>query len=965
MTPDRWQQIEQLFHAALEHAPNDRAAFLRDACAGDDSLLREIESLLAQETAADRLLEVPARDAAANMSNKPQAQSFVGRQVGSYQVISLLGVGGMGEVYEARDTKLGRTVAIKVLPEEFIHDPERLARFQREAKMLASLNHPNIATIFGLEQFDGVHYLVMELVPGQTLAERITKGALPLNEALKLAAQIAEALEAAHEKGVIHRDLKPANVKVTPEGRVKVLDFGLAKTFRDDSEPDLSQAPTLSEEGRILGTPAYMSPEQARGLSVDKRTDIWAFGCVLYELLTGEQAFQGDTLSDCMAAVLEREPDWQALPASIPAKIRGLLRRCLQKELRSRLRDIGDARIEIEEAFSLPVPAEPVDSSALFRSVSRRTMILGLACVAIAAAIVGTVILNLKSRPTQALQPMTRMVIRPPGEHLLGGEDGSPVVALSPDGTHLVSVVRQGGATQLYTRRMDQLEFAAIPGTEGGINPFFSPDGQWLGFYSVPDAKLEKMPISGGTPQNLCDTAQIHGASWGPDGTIIFSSGLRGNFGLFKISGDGGTPQPLTTPDSKHEEIGHMSPAFLPNGKAILFTIQYGNIASNDYRIVVQSLETGTRRMLIKGGIEPRYALSGHLIYVQGGTIMAAPFNISRLELTGAPVAIQDGLAYGDLFPQFTFSNLGMLVYEPTANGEWQPERMVWVDRKGVSQDIAAPPGSYQFPRLSPAGNSVAVQVMADKTDVWIYDLTRDTLTRLTSQGNNSWPIWTPDGKRITFTSNRSGPENLFWKLADGSGLDERLTTSEHHQVARSWSPDGQELVFEDLDPVTNDDLWVLPIQGNRKPWPFLRTPFPEGWARLSPDGRWLAYVSKELAQTEVFVQPFPSGTGKWQISTAGATEPMWSRDGRQLFYRSGDKMLVVDIAKHPTFSAGKPRLLFESAEYDRVSTTADYDVSPDGQRFLMIQELGRQSAAPYDVVVNWFDELKRRAPLH
>ena len=439
------------------------------------------------------------------MLGESRGHLLIGRQVGSYQVISLLGVGGMGEVYEARDTKLGRTVAIKVLPEEFIHDPERLARFQREAKMLASLNHPNIATIFGLEQFDGVHYLVMELVPGQTLAERITKGALPLETALKLAGQIAEALEAAHEKGVIHRDLKPANVKVTPEGRVKVLDFGLAKAFAQDGGHDLSSMATVTvagtEEGRILGTPAYMSPEQARGKPVDKRTDIWAFGCVSYEMLTGKQAFQGDTLSDCMTTVLGREPDWQALPSSTPSKIGDLLRRCLQKDPQRRLRDIGDARyIEIEEALSTHPLTELVVSGLLNRTVLRWVLLSGLACVFI-GAVTGIAVWNFKPRPTQEPQPLVRMIITPPGERLLGGEAGTPVLALSPDGTRLVSVVRLGGTTQLYVRRLDQLQFQAIPGTEGAMNPFFSPDGQWIGFYSVPEAKLEKFSVGGGPPR--------------------------------------------------------------------------------------------------------------------------------------------------------------------------------------------------------------------------------------------------------------------------------------------------------------------------------------------------------------------------------------------------------------------------------------------------------------------------------
>ena len=395
----------------------------------------------------------------------------------------------------------------------------------------------------------------------------------------------------------------------------------------------------------------------------------------------------------------------------------------------------------------------------------------------------------------------------------------------------------------------------------------------------------------------------------------------------------------------------------------MLFLIRHSGEANDDGSIVVQSLETDARHVLVKGGTQPRYAPSGHLIYVRAGTLMAAPFSASRLELSGTPAAMQDGLRSGDSLAQFAFSETGWLVYKPSGDADSQLRRLVWVDRKGVSQELAAPSRRYQFPRLSPEGRRIAVQVVADRTDIWIYDLTRDTLTRLTSEGNNSWPIWTPDGKRVTFTSNKGGADNLFWKLADGSGPDERLTTSKHVQTARSWSPDGQQLVFEDTDPSTDNDLWVLPLQGNRRPRPFLRTPFPEGWARLSPDGHWLAYVSKELALTEVYVQPFPDGGGKYQISTTGGTEPVWSRDGRELFYRNGNKMMAVDISALPAFSAGKPKVLFESADYDRISTTPDYDVSLDGQRFLMLRAAGPQSATPYVVVLNWFEELKRLAP--
>jgi serine/threonine protein kinase/Tol biopolymer transport system component len=969
ITPERWRQIERLYHAALEREESQRAAYLHEVCAGDDALRQEVESLLAQQTAAGSFLETPALEVAAKALAEDHSQSsLVGRKLGAYKIVSMLGAGGMGEVYQARDTKLGRDVAIKVLPAEFVHDAERLARFQREARMLAALNHPNIATIYGLEQSEGVHYLVMELVPGHTLAERVRAGALKMEEALRVAAQIAEALEAAHEKGVIHRDLKPANVKVTPEGRVKVLDFGLAKAFAGDGGLDLSNAPMLSamgtEEGRILGTPAYMSPEQARGKPVDKRTDIWAFGCVLYEMLTGKEAFRGETLSDTIAAVLEREPAWEVLPPETPVKIRDLLRRCMQKDSQRRLRDIGDARIEIEEA--LVEPTAPAKST---RARWRGPLVWGGTSLLLVAAIASLATWNLRRLPLP--QPVSRLTITlPPGRQLAGLENG-PDVALSPDGTHLAYVVRQGDTTQIYLRAIDSLEARPISGTEGATEPFFSPDGQWLGFFA--GGKLKKISVSGGAALTLCDVSNSAGGSWGSRGTIIFGNFAGGP--LQQVSDAGGTPQPLTRLEKG--ETSHGFPDLLPSGKAVLFSASSSASLWTDAQVAVQRIGTGERRNLVQGGMYPQYAPTGHLVYAQEGNLMAVPFDSQRLTTTGSAVPVVENVlqstSLGDA--EYSFSATGSLVYVPGVQSA--PLRLVWVNRNGAEQPVPAPARPYRLPRLSPDGRRLAVDIAEQGSQVWLYDFPRETLTRFTFEGNaNNGAVWTPDGKRIAFISNKEGPRNIFWQLADGSGGLERLTTSEYLHIPGSWSPNGQLLAFAESNPTTGFDIWVLrmgdssqgsgqvPSAGSgqgRKAQVFLRTPFNEQAPQFSPDGRWLAYVSNESGRSEIYVQPYPGPGGKWQLSTEGGKEPLWNRNGRELFYRSGNKMMAVEITTQPSFSAGTPKVLFEGPYQLLALSSPNYDVAPDGQRFLMLKPI--EQAAQINVVLNWFEELKRRVP--
>jgi serine/threonine protein kinase/Tol biopolymer transport system component len=971
MTPEHWKEIERLYFAALEREESLRAAYLHKACAGDEGLRREVESLLSQEKRGDALLEVPALEMAASAMAKDSELSLHEELLGSYKIASSLGAGGMGEVYQARDTKLNRDVAIKVLPAAFVHNAERLSRFQREARMLAALNHPNIATIHSLEQAKGVHYLVMELVPGQTLAERVSAGTLKVEGALKIAVQIAEALEAAHEKGVIHRDLKPANVKVTPEGRVKVLDFGLAKAFADDGGLDLSNAATLTamttEEGRILGTPAYMSPEQARGKPVDKRTDIWAFGCVLCEMLTGKKTFRGETVSDTIASVLEREPEWQALPPTTPAKIRELLRRCLQKDSQRRLRDIGDARIQIEETLAAPAIPEPSPSAKGIRARWRGTMVWGVASLLL-AAVTSVTVWNLKPPSAPLPQPVSRFAITlPPGQQLAALESG-PAVALSPDGIHLAYIARQDGVQQLYLRAMDSQEGKPIAGTEGAVSPFFSPDSEWLGFFA--GGSLKKVSVGGGTVMSLANAALPRGASWGSQGIIAFAPTTNG--ALQQLPDAGGTARPLTRLGKG--EISQRWPEFLPGGKTLLFASSANTSSWSNAQIAVQSVATGERRNLIQGGTNPRYAPSGHLVFSQGGSLMAVPFDPRRLVVTGPPGRAVERVLQSSVtgVAQYSFSSNGSVVYVPGGIQSAQ-SILVWVSRNGTVQLLAAPVRAYRGPRLSPDGRRVAVAIEEQESQTWLYDLSRETLTRLTFAGSANYnSSWTPDGKRVVFNSNKEGPLNLFWQLADGSGGLERLTNSQSTQAPMSWSPNGQVLAFIEVNPTTGRDIWMLrmsdPVLGPgqvRNPQLFLQTPFTESAPRFSPDGRWLAYVSDESGRFEIYVQPYPGPGGKWQISTEGGTEPVWNPNGRELFYRSGDKMLAVEVATQQGFTAGKPRMLFEGKYEPAPATFPNYDVSADGQRFLMLKLVEQAEAAPtqMNVVLNWFEELKQKVP--
>jgi serine/threonine-protein kinase len=887
-----------------------------------------------------------------------------GSRLGPYEILSAIGAGGMGEVYRARDTKLGRDVAIKVLPEVFARDAERMARFQREAKVLASLNHPNIATIHGLEDSGGTHALVMELVEGRTLADRIKAGPVPVDEAIRMARQIADALEYAHERGIIHRDLKPANVKVTNDDAVKVLDFGLAKALEGDmSSIDISTSPTISrmatQQGVLLGTAAYMSPEQAKAKSVDRRADIWAFGCVLYEMLTGKVAYPGESVTDTLATVIRAEPDWSVLSASTPMRVRVLLQRCLQKDPKQRLRDIGDARISLDEVLSgvslePPSPGTPVVAHVNWWQIGVWSSIALL----IGAALAGLAAWNLKPSPTR---PVTRLTLAlPPGQSLI--VRAAPAIAISPDGARIAYVGRQiGGPEQLYLRAMDTSELMTLPGTEGAMSPFFSPDSEWLGFFA--GDKLKKISVRGGAAVTICDSPFTlqRSASWAANDTIIFDS--LPQTGLFQVSAAGGTAKSLNTLDFTSGEAANLWPATVPNTTTVLFQTGPPAAGIDDARIIVRSLKTGDRRDLT-GGASPAYAPTGHLIYAQAGTLMAVPLDLERLALRGTPAPVVENVMESIVNggTQYGLSSTGTLIY--LSGGVPGGQRnLVWVDRKGTEQPIPAPAHAYRTPRISPDGRRVAVGGV--DTNIWLYDLSRETLTRLTFQGGTSaTPTWSPDGKHVAFSSTVKGDSNVYWQPADGSGGAERLTAfGQNQHNAGSWSPDGQLLAFEEVTATTGYDLWILSLR-DRKTQPFLHTQFNEAAPQFSPDGHWLAYVSNESGRYEIYVQPYPGPGGKWQISTGGGTEPRWGRNG-EIFYRSGDKMMAAETTLKPSFSVGKPRMLFEDHYVPTLATKANYDVTPDGQRFLMVKESEHEGSSPtqINVVLNWTEELKRLVP--
>ena len=969
----------------------------------------------------------------------------------------------MGEVYRARDTTLGREVAIKVLPDAFAHDADRLARFEREAKTLASLNHPHIAQIYGLEKSSGVHALVMELVEGPTLADLIagspggpqgpplrTEGRrggssdppIPLDEALPIARQICEALEAAHEQGIIHRDLKPANIKVTPDGVVKVLDFGLAKLagpaeaghYVQDGrsvrlQPDLTASPTITSPammtgvGVILGTAAYMSPEQAKGRPADKRSDVWAFGCVLYEMLTGRRAFDEEDIADVLGAVVRLEPNWEALPSDLQQPVRTLLHSCLVKDRRHRVADISTALFVLDKGASLAMTAGPHDPAYLLKDAAsaqttaavsaaravlaqstRRRVAIASAAAVLAGAVVAATVTWFATRPAELVPPrVSRLLIASPGTAALTINGNDRDLAITPDGSRAVYVGNRG--TQVFVRALDALEPVAVF-TGGPRGLFVSPDGQWIGFADGTGV-LKKVAVTGGPAVTLAtlDSAP-RGATWGSDNTIIVATS-NVTTGLQRVGAAGGPTTVLTRPDRAQGEGDHLWPEMLPGGRAVLFTILAVTGGLDAAQVAVLNLQTGTRTVLVRGGshahyvraggaspvglaggrgspmraeregglASPKQGEGGHLVYAAAGTLRAVAFDLARLETRGTPVPVipavvttaqggADAVVAGD----------GTLAYVSggSVTGAGAPSTLVWVDRQGRETPIPTPPRAYLAPRLAPDGTRAAVYAVDQEQDLWLWDLVRATLTRITfGPGTDASPLWTPDGRRLIFSSERAGTRNLFWQAADGTGVVERLTESPNVQNATAVSPDGRRLIFTETIPKTGEDVMQVELDGTHRVTPLVRSSFGERNGIISPDGRWLAYEANDSGRFEIYVRPFPDvNSGHWQVSTNGGARPLWARSGQELVYASATGALMrVGVERGASWSATPPTMLVKEGYLTIPSGNSgrSYDISSDGQRFLMIKEGGGtdQTAAPPQLIVvqHWVEELKRLVP--
>jgi serine/threonine protein kinase/Tol biopolymer transport system component len=931
MASDRWQQIEELYQSALKLGAADRSALLAGA---DPDLRREVEALLAEQ------------------GDSTVTQVAMGFQLGAYRVEAPIGEGGMGVVYRALDTKLNRPVAVKFLSNE-LADASARRRFQREAQLASALNHPHILTVYDAGEFEGRQYLVTEFVDGGTLKSWAKQEPRTWRQIVELLVGVADGLAAAHQAGILHRDIKPDNILVAKNGYAKLADFGLAKL----DEGAQGEATRTVTEGRtrlgvLLGTIAYMSPEQASGKPLDARSDIFSFGIVLYEILRGKRPFTGATDLELLKTIIHGSPE--PLGGEVPLALRNVVEKALEKDAADRYQTMRDMVVDLRRMIrQTPEVGVSASSSAVLVSAPRRPGVLLWGGVFLLLVVLGGLaIWKMKPSPPTASGTVSRVAITlPPGQFFAGFELGA-AVALSPDGTRLAYVARQGGLQQVYLRSLEGLDGKPVPGSEGGLEPFFSPDSQWLGFFA--GGKLKKISIGGGEALSIADAADPRGASWGSDGKIMFVPRRSGT--VWQVSAAGGAPQPLTQmPDN---EDSHRWPEILPGGQAVLFAAGNGGANWDTARVAVQLAGSSQRRDLIPKGTNPRYASSGHLLYALGGTVLAVPFDRQRLEVKGPPVPVIEGVLQlpRSGAAQYSFSATGSMVYV-SASVPAAQRRLVWVDRNGSEEPLAAPARSYREPRVSPDGRRIAMTIEGQETQIWLYDFAREALTRLTIEGNrNANPRWTPDGKRIIFGSETG----VSWQLADGSGGAERLRAAP--DGTGPWSSAGRVLTIGGSDPATGWDIYTLQPGG---PQPLVRTPFNEHSAVFSPDGRWLAYMSDASGRYEIYVQAYPGPGGRLQISSEGGTEPLWSRNGRELFYRSGDKMMAVEIDTRSSLSAGKPKSLFQGRYLPAPAQTANYDVAPDGRRFLMVKPGGEEQApTQVNLVLNWFEELKRLVPV-
>ena len=956
--------ISDLYQAALQHPPQARSAFLKEACQGDSGLQHELESLLRYESDAARFFDSPAAIMGENdLTSMPVQPDLIGRRFGPYDIVAFLGSGGMGEVYRARDSKLGRDVAIKVLPTHFASDPERRGRFTREARLLATLSHPHIGAIYGLEETDGVTALVLELVEGPTLAQRLAAGRLPLTQALAIARQIAEALDAAHQRGIVHRDLKPANIvlqdvsDVTEANeRVRVLDFGLAKAVAMDLPADVPNGPSVSlsrtAAGRVLGTAAYMSPEQARGLPVDKRTDIWAFGCVLFEMLTGKHAFDGETGADTVVRILDQEPDWASLPADIPAATQMLLDRCLRKEARKRLRDIGDAVLEIEESLAANVGSgnlsvsSRVSSGQLRRiethaspaqttssippiAAARRTAWLPWAFV-VASVVALASTLPLWSRPAVTPPPRLRFDWNLP-THMWQLEPNDTGV-ISPDGQRFVFKASVDGRQKLVVRDMATTGLAVLNGTELAFNPFWSPDSRSIAFFH-PDGQVKTIALTGGSPRTIASAKYENsvdiGGTWRP-GVIVFGPHKDQ---MYRVPEAGGTATPVETLAAGATRKIFTKPKFLPDGRHFLLA------AAGEPGIYVASLDEPNTRRLMEDGGSPGYA-DGYLFYSRGTTLFARPFDPERLRFSGSEIHVTDGA--GDV----SVSNNGSIVYRATGP---MLSTLTWLDRNGRRSAILAESGAYDQVVLSPRGRR-ATLVRLDTGDLWDVNLATGIFSRFTSHPSfDTDPSWSPDERAVAFTSFRTGRAAVFVKDLD-TGKEEQLVKLDEETAVDQWTPDGRFIIFRTFGKA----VYAVGLSGDRKPQMLVDTPYVEDEVHVSPDGRWVAFNSDESGRWEVYVAAFPTFTSKRQVSSGGGVQPQWRADGRELFYIGLEgSMMRLRVTTGTEFTQSVPETLFAS----RIAPTSGvpkYAVSADGQRFLALER--SDAGRSFTFLINWLN---------
>lgn len=961
-----FSKIDELFDAALSRPPEERLRFVDEACEGDAALAAEVRKLL--ELSADAgedkdslfpsgALKGPLWEEVARELQNGTADDELaaGSYIGPYEIVGLLGRGGMGSVYRARDPGLGRDVAIKVLTRELGIDGSTMKRFEREAKLLASLNHPNIASIYDLLQVDDHRYLILELVEGETLAERLERGPLELPELLAIAEQIADALGEAHRKGVIHRDLKPSNIKLTPDGRVKILDFGLAKTYAglEGQEPARTVAPALptTQAGVVLGTPGYMSPEQARGTSVDKRTDVWAFGCLLYEMVTGRRAFGGKTASDAIAAVLRDDVDWGRFPTSTPRQLRRLVRRCLQQDPRERVQDIGDARLEIVELSrqdSQGLLVEPASGSA-GRWIALAALAAFLAGMAFFRAV------GFRGNDVSVERRVTRTTLAlGPEVRLWSGASAS--LALSPDGERVAVVGDRDGQIQLYVREIGSYELTLVRGSDGARDPFFSPDGKWIGFFA--QGEIKKVAVEHGVAESITEAGlQSRGASWGEHGEIVFAQDSAP--GLFAVSEDGGEPRALSNLGDDAGRVEHFWPQWLPGGESLLFTIRTAGTDGVSDELAVLDLDSGTTRV-IGHGAQAALLASGHVVYVRGRAIEAAVFDASALALDGSgKPLVQDVNIYPGGAATFAVSRSGTLAYMERSDAAVFQIR----DDEGRSISLDLPGGTPGWPRInSERGNLAALHLGgADSRDVWVLDLDRPgSIRQLTFQGGG-FPTWSADGSRIAFMSRRGGSGDIYTVATDGSGSPERLLGGPRTQIPVSWSPQGM-LAFYEIGDITQRDIWVVDVDAGSDPVLFVATPANELSPMFSPDGEFLAYVSNETGQNEVYVRPYPPPGAVTAVSIDGGSEPIWSHDGTELYYRHGDVIMSVTVTTDAGFRVGSPREVLAEPPLPGAGGNPNYDVFPDG-RFLVRHAAPGTSIDLVRLVIDWNEELRKIMP--